>query len=88
MIKPELEKPVEQYSEAEVTKMIIDCQSFDELEGYIWTLGVVQGSHSPYSAVQIMEGIQRIKDGGRINNVTRTFGIRAKVAELLHYRDA
>lgn len=67
-------------------KKVACCESWKELDEVIDELKEVVGTRGiMYSASKIKQGIEAVKAGGVINYVTRTYGLRAKVAELLHY---
>lgn len=70
----------------EYYKKVACCESWEELDKVIDELGEVEGTRGiMYSASKIKQGIEAVKAGGMINYVTRTYGLRAKVAELLYY---
>lgn len=70
----------------EFYKKVACCESWQELDKVIDELENVEGTRGIiYSAYKIKQGIEAVKNGGMINYVTRTYGLRAKVAELLHY---
>ena len=72
----------------ERTQKVVDCNYWDELDAVLDWLGEVEGSRGIMrSPEETKQAIVQIKEGANINLVTRTHGIRAKVAELLHYKD-
>ncbi len=74
------------FTETELTLKVIKCGSFQELLELMQKYQAVT-SHSRTTPItwdydKIVRGIRRIRQGYPINNMTRTCGLRAKVAEL------
>lgn len=66
-------------------KRIALCEDFNELYKVIKEIGNIQGSHNIYTSKKSIESIEIIRSGGLLNYITRTYGLRAKVAELIWY---
>lgn len=67
---------------------IQDAGSFDELFDLLETLaemeGGIHGTQKTYSPQELRKQIDRVRNGHRsINSITRSYGIRDKVEELL-----
>lgn len=68
-------------------KEVACCETWEELDKVVDQLGEVEGTRGyMYSASKIKRAIQAVRNGDLINYVTRTYGLRAKVAELLYYK--
>lgn len=63
---------------------IMGASSFDELYELINALAVVPGSQANHSADNLRKKIDQVRHGHRdITAITRTFGLRKKVEQLL-----
>ena len=89
-----METTIEQQKEDEVrTKRVQDCQTLSELELLFDEFKVVRGSHKEYDSEKLKFKIEQLRflvntmpfDEIPWNNITRTYGIRAKCMELFFY---
>lgn len=71
----------------EKTYKVSLCGTWEELDSILEDIGDVEGSSAIYSPEMTRRGIALVRAGNPINRVTRGCGLRAKVAELLHYGD-
>ncbi len=77
--------------ENENYKKVALCNSFEQLEEVLKELGNVEGSHREYAPEDNIYRMKRLRElkkqglGVDIRFLTRAYGIRAKVAELLCY---
>ena len=64
--------------------MIGACKSFEELYEVILSLGTIQGSKQTLSAEDVILAIGLVRNHkAEFKAITRTFGIREKVVELI-----
>lgn len=76
--------PNRQEAKEEDDSRIMGASSFEELYELIAALAVVPGSQSRHSADDLKKKIEQVRHGHRdITAVTRTFGLRKKVEQLL-----
>jgi len=68
-------------------KLVANCQSFDELEKVIKKLGNIKNlKGKTYTSEGNLQRLNYIKSGYPLNYMTRAYGLRAKVAELMWYK--
>lgn len=79
---------LKEYMSKNKYEIIGQCKSFPELVEALYKIGIVQGSRDAWHPEDTIRGIEAIRNGAFINRVTRTYGIRAKVSELITYERA
>lgn len=72
-------------SEEEKAYKVCNVESFGDLKKVMDEIGEVMGSRKPYSPERLKEKIKQIRACGMLTLMTRTYGLRAKVAELMYY---
>lgn len=81
-------------TESEKYKLIADCNTFEELKECFDKIGNVKGTKKEYTPQRLKEKVDQLillvaqtefTKFVPFNNLTRTYGIRAKVIELLWY---
>lgn len=78
----------ENKQETNPEQAIASASNFKELESVLDSLGPIKGSEEIYSPDSLIDKINRVQNGEiRLEYITRTHGLRDKVAELLGNSD-
>lgn len=80
-------KPKVEEIESTPAELITAAGSWEELDAVLRSLGRVKGSAEDdpeYASEELVEAIQAVRNGfAALNSITRNYGLRAKVEELL-----
>lgn len=68
----------------EFTNEVVNASSVEQLEDALGTVDGVSGSHTFYSSDELVQRLYMVFEGYPLNIMTRSHGIRGKVAEFLY----